>query len=127
MDLIEAIRTRRSIRGFKSTPVPHEILTSILDIARLSPSAVNQQPWEFIGLTGHSLEKAKQVNIEQASVGATVNPDCVATPPNQLTPPHSDRQIALARQLFSLMNIERENREQRAEWQRRGKRFFDAP
>lgn len=48
MDLIEAIKTRRSIRKYKSTPVEDEKITECLEAARWAPSANNSQPWEFI-------------------------------------------------------------------------------
>ncbi|MFA5771461.1 MAG: nitroreductase family protein [Thermoplasmata archaeon] len=48
MDLLEAIRTRRSIRKYKSTPIPEEILMNVFKAVRLSPSAKNVQPWKFI-------------------------------------------------------------------------------
>ena len=68
MELVDAINTRRSIRGFKTTTVPLDNLKEILNLARMAPSATNCQPWEFIVLTGESLDKAKQVNIEQSSL-----------------------------------------------------------
>jgi len=43
----EAIEKRRSIRKFKSTPVPDELLNQILEAARLAPSGTNRQPWRF--------------------------------------------------------------------------------
>ncbi|MCK4331671.1 MAG: nitroreductase family protein, partial [Dehalococcoidia bacterium] len=52
MDLVEAIKSRKSVRGYKPTPVPKEILTEILDIAIRSPSGLNSQPWEFTVLGG---------------------------------------------------------------------------
>ncbi len=127
MELIEAIRSRRSIRGFKSTPVSKEILTGILDLARLAPSATNCQPWEFIVLTGISLEKAKQVNVAQAQTGAEIKPDFRTLPPNKLASPYVDRQNALAKGMFNSAGIERGNKEKREEWRQKGKRFFDAP
>lgn len=47
-DLIEFLRSRRSIRKFKPEPVPMETLLDILDTARYAPSAHNSQPWRFI-------------------------------------------------------------------------------
>ena len=126
MELVEAIKTRRSIRAFKSDPVPEEMLHQILDLARLAPSATNGQPWEFIVLRGQSLERAKQVNVEQFNRGAEVRLDIPVRAPNELPSPYVDRQNALARQLFGAMNIERGDKENRREWQLRGKRFFDA-
>jgi len=40
---------------------------------------------------------------------------------------YRDRQVALAKQIFSLMGIEREDMEKRAAWSELGFRFFDAP
>jgi nitroreductase len=48
MDVFEAIRTRRSIRKYRSKPIPNEKLNMILEAARLAPSAGNRQPWRFI-------------------------------------------------------------------------------
>jgi nitroreductase len=43
----EAIEQRRSIRKFKSEPVPDEYIDALLDAARLAPSGSNAQPWRF--------------------------------------------------------------------------------
>jgi len=48
MDILEAIKSRRSIRAFKSQSVPAEIVENLIDAARWAPSAGNIQPWEFI-------------------------------------------------------------------------------
>jgi nitroreductase len=48
MDASECIKTRRSVRKFKSTPVPDEIIADIIDCAQKAPSANNTQPWAFI-------------------------------------------------------------------------------
>ena len=45
---MEAIKTRRSIRKFKETPVPENLLKEVLNAARLAPSADNSQPWKII-------------------------------------------------------------------------------
>jgi len=41
MDILEAIRGRKSIRGFKQEPVPKEKIREILEIATRAPSAMN--------------------------------------------------------------------------------------
>ncbi|MFH1382090.1 MAG: nitroreductase family protein [Chloroflexota bacterium] len=45
--VMEAIQRRRSIRKFKDDPVPDELVTQILEAARLAPSGSNRQPWRF--------------------------------------------------------------------------------
>ncbi|MBN1103432.1 MAG: nitroreductase family protein [Deltaproteobacteria bacterium] len=42
------VQARRSIRVFKSDPVPDEFVDRIIEAARFAPSGGNSQPWEFI-------------------------------------------------------------------------------
>ncbi len=46
--LFETIQNRRTVRKFKSQPVPKEHLLKILDAARFAATAGNQQPWKFL-------------------------------------------------------------------------------
>jgi len=48
MDVLEAIKARRSIRKYKSTPVDDKTLVQVLEAARWSPSWANTQCWRFI-------------------------------------------------------------------------------
>ena len=48
MELMDVIRQRRSIRKYKSDPVPEEDIEYILEAARLAPSWANGQCWKFI-------------------------------------------------------------------------------
>lgn len=74
MDVLEAIRGRRSIRAFQKRDIPSEIVDKIIDAARWAPSAGNIQPWEFIILrkpeTKRMLAEAAlgQTFIEEAPV-----------------------------------------------------------
>ena len=63
----EAIEKRRSIRKFKSTPVPDELLGQILEAARLAPSGTNRQPWRFQIIKEGPLKKKL---IEEATFGS---------------------------------------------------------
>ena len=51
MNITEAIESRRSIRNFKDTPVPEDILRRLADAGRLAPSASNLQAWKFFFVT----------------------------------------------------------------------------
>lgn len=53
---IEFLKSRRSIRKFKDTPVEDGVLMSILDTARFAPSARNLQPWRFIVIKDQSIK-----------------------------------------------------------------------
>ncbi len=48
MEFDDVIKTRRSIRKYKGTPVPRESLMKILEAARIAPSAKHRQPWHFV-------------------------------------------------------------------------------
>jgi nitroreductase len=66
MEVIEAIRTRRSIRVFKPDPVPKKLLHELLDVSRWAPSGGNIQPWYFAVLAGPVLDKVTARLAEKA-------------------------------------------------------------
>ena len=66
MEIIEAIRERRSIRAFKPDPVPREVLGELLELALRAPSFANTQPWEFAVVTGGALEAIRQAFLDRA-------------------------------------------------------------
>lgn len=51
MAVLDVIKTRKSIRKYKDTPVEAEKLANVLEAARLAPSARNLQDWKFIAVT----------------------------------------------------------------------------
>lgn len=51
MEIIEAIKTRRSIREYKDKSILKKVLQNLVDVARFAPTARNVQPWEFIVVT----------------------------------------------------------------------------
>ena len=57
MDAIEAIKTRRSVRKYLDKEVPKELLETIVDCGRLSATARNEQPWEFIVIVDKELKR----------------------------------------------------------------------
>lgn len=44
----DIVKLRRSVRQFKSNPVPEKDIRQILEYAKLCPSAGNRQPWKFV-------------------------------------------------------------------------------
>jgi len=55
MDVLEALRERKTIRGFLDRKVPREIIREILADAHWAPSSSNQQPWRFHVVAGEAL------------------------------------------------------------------------
>jgi len=50
MDLMEAIKGRRSIRRYKPDPVPEEVFRTVMEAVRWAPSWANTQCWEVIAV-----------------------------------------------------------------------------
>ena len=74
MDVLEAIKNRRSVRAFTDKPVTENEIQQLIDAARWAPSAGNIQPWQFIIVRDlrvkHGLCEAalNQTFIEEAPV-----------------------------------------------------------
>jgi len=60
MDVMEAVRKRKSIRAYKNTPVDDKTLNTVLEAARLAPSWANTQTWRFIVIKDSGI-KAKLI------------------------------------------------------------------
>ena len=126
MDIVEAVRIRKSIRNFKPDPVPKKTIEEILETAIRAPSAENAQPWEFTVVTGEVLDRIRQANIEKVNSGAPIHPDLVSEgwPSGSV---YRRRQIEIAKQIFQLMEIAREDIKKRDRWMERGFYYFNAP
>ena len=125
MELNEAVRSRISVRGYKTDPVSKEILTEIIETSLHAPSAMNVQPWEITILAGAPLDELRKANIEMLSSGTIPVTDFGHPKPYEGV--HKERQRALGFELYRLLGIAREDKEKRMEWTMKGFRGFDAP
>ena len=84
MSVYEAIKKRRSVRGYQDKDIPQETLEEILDAARLAPSARNKQQWKFIVVENEEIKQKlvsaanDQKFVGEASVviaGVALEPD----------------------------------------------------
>ena len=57
MDVYEAIATRKSVREFEARDVDEDLLTRLLEGARLAPSAGNRQEWRFVAVRDPALRE----------------------------------------------------------------------
>ncbi len=128
MELQDAINQRKSIRRYLNKPVPKEILTQILTLAAQAPSAENAQPWEFVVIAGEPLDQLRKANVEKLR-NREVPPQEMAHITMGLDKKsiYRQRQIDIAKKLFAVMGIAREDKVKRSEWMERGYRYFDAP
>ena len=60
MNFIELVTQRSSVRNFEPKPVEKEKLIYVLEAARIAPSAVNFQPWQFFVITDPEMLKLIQ-------------------------------------------------------------------
>ncbi len=125
MEIKEAVKTRKSIRGYKEDPVPKEILKEIIELAVRAPSAMNVQPWEITVVAGDALKEICKGNIEMLSSGKMPTADLGHAKPFEGI--YKERQKKLGIGLFNILGITREDPEKRMEWTMKGFRYFDAP
>src|SRR5258706_99606 len=69
MDVYEAVKSRRAVRGFKDEPVSKKLLERVLSAAAWSPSGSNIQPWNTYVLTGAPLAELKTRAVERVAHG----------------------------------------------------------
>jgi len=88
MDILELIKTRRSIRKYTPGSITEQEINKILEAGRWAPSADNSQPWKFIVL--RDPERRKRLAeiltwgnfLSQAALGiaVTINPEASECP-----------------------------------------------
>lgn len=66
MNIKELIKTRRSVKSFKDTPIGHDVIRELLDTAVWAPNHKMTQPWRFIVLQGEAKNKFAQLRREVA-------------------------------------------------------------
>ncbi len=62
---LEIAKRRRTIRRFKTDPVPADCIDKIIDVARWAPSGFHTQPWEFVVITEKELKEKIVFVLEQ--------------------------------------------------------------
>lgn len=70
MEFHEAVKTRQSIRQYKSDPVPEDVLARVLEAFQAAPSWANVQPWELILVTDPELKRKLQETVPRGNPGA---------------------------------------------------------
>ena len=75
MDTLTTILERRSIRKYRTAPIPDEDLRQILEACRQAPSAGNRQPWHFV-VVGDPDHKVAQACRGQLWMHDAPTPSC---------------------------------------------------
>jgi nitroreductase len=67
---LQLVQKQRSIRSFKSDPLPDECIDKILEAARFAPSGANSQPWEIVVVKDKDLKDRIVDILKEASVSS---------------------------------------------------------
>lgn len=124
MDIIEAIKSRYSVRAFKPEPVPRSLLEELLTVSQRAPSWANTQTWEFAVVGGEVMKNLRQMLADRAFGQDERNPD-IKQP--EWKDPYRARRSENGRRLYELLGIGRDDIEAQLNWFVSMYRFFDAP
>ncbi len=125
MELLEGIETRRSFRGFKSTPIPREVMAKVLKAAGNSPSYTNTQPWEVAVVCGKKKDELSKVLYDLASAKAPTSPDLPL--PTTWPPEMEERSREHGVRRLKILGVEREDKEGREKLRLMNYEFYGAP
>lgn len=113
MDVYEAVRSRRAVRGFTDRQVPREVLERVLAAAAWAPSASNLQPWRAYVMAGEPLAELKSLVDERVTTGDPWDePEYQQYPPT-LKSPYDERRSAFGEQRYGALGVPREDLEAR--------------
>jgi len=126
MDLDIALDTRRSARAFKDTPVPKELIEELLLRASRSPSGTNVQPWKVYVAMGKTRDRLSE---ELLAYRETHPEDGGKEWPSEgkRMEPYISRMRKLGKDMYTLLEIPKGDKQ--ANWNQWGRnyKFFDAP
>lgn len=125
-DVEMAIATRRSIRGFKDTPIPIEAVRHILEISSRAPSMSNTQPWKVHVLTGPALKRFTD-EVRQTHRDGQEWPAEYEYYPTEWRAPYIDRRREVGWGLYSLLGIPKGDKVASHRQHERNYNFFGAP
>lgn len=127
MNVTEAVRTRKSVRAFLSTPVPESTLRQILTDAARAPSGGNVQPWKTYVLTGKVRDELVRRVTEKWNAGIHTEGGEYDVFPEPLGEPYMTRRRGVGYKLYELAGIDRKDSAGRLRQSFRNFEFFDAP
>jgi nitroreductase len=126
MEIEKALRDRKSVRAFKSDPVSRAQIEQLLENAALSPSGTNVQPWKVYVAMGPARERLTKELLAYREAhpddGGKEWPTA-----NKRVEPYLSRMRKLGKDMYTLLEIPKGDKQ--ANWNQWGRNyeFFDAP
>jgi len=126
MDVTEALKQRRTTRGFLKKEVAKETLREIVELASLAPSNSNTQPWHIAIASGETRDAIETTVLQEVRNGMKPHPQW---PPGGmgLQGEYKQRQYDCADRYYGSMGITREDTVARQELLALNWQFFGAP
>ncbi|MGA2954472.1 MAG: nitroreductase [Thermodesulfobacteriota bacterium] len=125
MEILEAIKTRQSIRAFKPNPIQKDVMNKILQAASASPSYTNTQPWEVVVVSGKRKDELSRILLELARVKAATHPDLPI--PKGWPPALGERSREHGARRLSTLGIARDDEAGREKLRLMNFEFYGAP
>lgn len=126
MQFADALRARKSVRAFKSDPVPRDLVEAILEDAARAPSGTNIQPWKVHVVMGAARDR---LVADVLAHRETRPEDDKAEFPHRgkRKEPYTTRMRTLGKAMYGLIGIPKGD--EAANWAQWGRnyKFFDAP
>ena len=91
VDVLEAIRRRRSVRAYSSQPIRREVIDRMRQALRSAPSACNYQPWHFVIVSDEELRREiaralLEQNVELGELAKKLSPSGRTVSPGEDAP-----------------------------------------
>src|SRR5690349_5397789 len=125
--IARALLTRRSVRGFRSTPVPRATVEAILTLAARAPSGTNCQPWKVYVCTGAVRDALSRELVAAHFADDGTHVEEYAYYPRTWREPYLARRRKLGWDLYGLLGIAKGDRAATARQHARNYEFFGAP
>jgi nitroreductase len=126
MQFDDVVRSRRSVRAFRSDPVPVELILELLQTACLAPSGTNIQPWKVHVVTGDTRRRLEEEVLAHRET-RPVDDKAEFARSSKRKEPYISRMRALGKDMYGRLGIPRGD--EAASWRQWGRNysFFDAP
>lgn len=126
MQVEEALKLRKATRAFLPQEVEKEKIVRILDAARHAPSGTNTQPWQVAVVTGEKRRRLGDL-METAFRSGQAGAMEFQYYPETWEGIYKERRRACGLQMYSTLEISREDRQRQQDQWAANYRAFDAP
>ena len=123
MNVSDAVLSRKSIRAFTNKPIENTLIKKLLEQSSHAPSGGNLQPWKIYIINGVSMKNFLDFQI------AWDQPDSGSYEiyPPKLKEPYRTSRYQVGEEMYSLLNIGRDEKDKRIEQVMKNFEFFGAP